>query len=106
MTRKEIREGRAKLGLSQSQLAQRIGVPIGTVRGWEYGRRKPDGAALTLLRQAFDPRIWQVLLIEDATEKLVGIAGTFRREGMANECAVQQKPDPGVRVEVQELELK
>jgi transcriptional regulator with XRE-family HTH domain len=32
---------RKAAGLSQSQLARAAGVPIGTLRGWEYGRRKP-----------------------------------------------------------------
>jgi transcriptional regulator with XRE-family HTH domain len=34
-------------GLSQSELAEAAGVPVGTLRGWEYGRRTPllDAAA-------------------------------------------------------------
>ena len=34
-------------GLSQSELAKAAGVPVGTLRGWEYGRRTPllDAAA-------------------------------------------------------------
>jgi transcriptional regulator with XRE-family HTH domain len=38
---------RHRAGLSQSELAKAAGVPLGTLRGWEYGRRKPllDAAA-------------------------------------------------------------
>jgi transcriptional regulator with XRE-family HTH domain len=34
-------------GLSQAALARAAGVPLGTLRGWEYGRRTPllDAAA-------------------------------------------------------------
>ena len=40
---------RAKAGLSQSEFAKSIGVSVGTLRGWEQGRRKPAGAARVLL---------------------------------------------------------
>jgi DNA-binding transcriptional regulator YiaG len=36
--------------LSQAEFAKLIGVPTGTYQGWEQGRRKPTGAALSLLR--------------------------------------------------------
>jgi transcriptional regulator with XRE-family HTH domain len=34
-------------GMSQSELSEAAGVPIGTLRNWEYGRRTPllDAAA-------------------------------------------------------------
>jgi putative transcriptional regulator len=41
---------RARLGLSQAQFAARFGVPIGTLRDWENGRRRPEGAAVSLIR--------------------------------------------------------
>ena len=40
---------RAKSGLSQSEFARSIGVAVGTLRGWEQGRRTPDGPARVLL---------------------------------------------------------
>ena len=45
-----VKDLRARLGLSQAQFASRFAVPIGTVRDWENGRRKPEGSALALLR--------------------------------------------------------
>ena len=38
---------RKAAGLSQAALAKAAGVPLGTLRGWEYGRRTPllDAAA-------------------------------------------------------------
>ena len=40
---------RKKAGLSQSAFADSIGVPAGTVRNWEQGRRQPSGPAKVLL---------------------------------------------------------
>ena len=43
---------RTQLGMTQEQFASMLGVPIGTLRNWEQGIRKPGGAAKTLLRVA------------------------------------------------------
>ncbi|MDX8385372.1 MAG: NadS family protein [Gallionella sp.] len=40
---------RAKIGLSQSEFAQLIGVKVATLRNWEQRRRNPTGAAAALL---------------------------------------------------------
>lgn len=40
---------RARAGLSQADFARSIGVAVGTLRGWEQGRRRPDGPARVLL---------------------------------------------------------
>lgn len=40
---------RAKVGLSQSEFAQLIGVKLATLKNWEQNRRKPSGAAAALL---------------------------------------------------------
>ena len=41
---------RARTRLTQAQFAERIGVPIETVRNWEQGKRSPRGPARALLR--------------------------------------------------------
>lgn len=48
----DAREIRNQLKLSRNQFAMVIGVSERTVEGWEQGRRKPSGPALTLLRVA------------------------------------------------------
>ncbi len=48
----DIREIRAKLGLSQSEFALLIGVSVATLQNWEQGRRHPEGPARALLRIA------------------------------------------------------
>ncbi|WP_434704953.1 helix-turn-helix domain-containing protein [Pseudomonas sp. Z1-12] len=45
-------EARAKVGVSQSALAELLGVSLRTLQDWELGRRRPAGAAQTLLRVA------------------------------------------------------
>jgi len=47
-----IAEARSRLGMSQSELANLMGVSTRTLQDWEQGRRKPSGAAQTLLRVA------------------------------------------------------
>jgi transcriptional regulator with XRE-family HTH domain len=36
-----LKKLRADAGMSQTQLAEAAGVPLGTVRGFEIGRREP-----------------------------------------------------------------
>ena len=43
---------REKVGLSQSEFAELLGVSVRTLQDWEQGRREPSGAAKTLLRVA------------------------------------------------------
>ncbi len=40
---------RDKTGLSQPAFAKSIGVPLGTLKNWEQGRRRPEGPARVLL---------------------------------------------------------
>lgn len=43
---------RQSLGLSQNGFAALLGISAATLRNWEQGRRKPEGAAKVLLRVA------------------------------------------------------
>ena len=45
-------EARRKVGLSQKEFAELLGVSVRTLQDWEQGRREPSGAARTLLRIA------------------------------------------------------
>ena len=47
-----IKEIRTKLGVSQSQFARMIGIPVKTVQNWEQGRTQPDAPARALLKIA------------------------------------------------------
>jgi putative transcriptional regulator len=49
---------RAKLGMSQSEFAAAIGVPVATLRNWEQGRRQLDPAVQALMRLIWaNPRV-------------------------------------------------
>ena len=41
---------RRRARCTQEQFADALGIPANTVRSWEQGRKKPSGAARTLLR--------------------------------------------------------
>ena len=41
---------RAQLGMSQSEFAAALTIPVATLRNWEQGRVSPDPAARALLR--------------------------------------------------------
>ena len=46
------------VGLSQPKFARAMGISVHTLRNWEQGRRRPEGAAIALLRiAARHPRI-------------------------------------------------
>jgi putative transcriptional regulator len=45
-----VRYVRARCGLTQAAFAEKIEVPIDTVRNWEQGKRAPRGPARALLK--------------------------------------------------------
>ena len=48
----EVTKARINAGLSQDSFAKLMGISIRTLQEWEQGRRKPSGAAQTLLKIA------------------------------------------------------
>jgi|SRR5436305_7705043 putative transcriptional regulator len=44
-----VRELRRRARLTQQQFAERLGVPVETIRNWEQGKRMPRGPARALL---------------------------------------------------------
>jgi putative transcriptional regulator len=48
----DVRLIRDNYGLSQAKFAGMLGISVSTLRNWEQGRRKPEGAARVLLRVA------------------------------------------------------
>ena len=45
-----VKAVRARVSVSQTMFAARYGIPIGTLRDWEYGRRRPEAAALGFIK--------------------------------------------------------
>jgi len=61
----DVRSVRTKLGLSQWEFANKFGFRPATLRNWEQGRTRPDGAARILLTViAGNPKA-----VEDALRK-------------------------------------
>jgi putative transcriptional regulator len=63
-----VRHVRSRCGLTQAAFAQKIEVPIETVRNWEQGKRSPRGPARALLK-----------LIDKAPEAAFAALGGSRR---------------------------
>ena len=47
-----VARARVQLGMSQEAFARLLHTPIGTIRGWEQGRRQPPPSARILIRLA------------------------------------------------------
>jgi putative transcriptional regulator len=45
----DVRGVRRRLGLSQSEFANKFGFQTATLRNWEQGRTRPDGPARVLM---------------------------------------------------------
>ena len=48
----DARRIRTNFGLTQEAFARLIGIKVGTLRNWEQGIRRPEGAARVLLHVA------------------------------------------------------
>jgi putative transcriptional regulator len=46
----DVQSIRKRLGMSQAEFSARFGIPPGTLRDWEQGRRIPEGPARVLLK--------------------------------------------------------
>ena len=70
-TSDRIKQLRKKKGISQSELAELIGVKNNTVSTWERGTRKPDFEALNLLSNYFEVSFEYILGSSDKEEARV-----------------------------------
>ncbi|MDY3330417.1 MAG: helix-turn-helix domain-containing protein [Pelistega sp.] len=48
----DVTRARENAGFSQAKFAKLLGISVRTLQEWEQGRRKPSGAAQTLLKIA------------------------------------------------------
>ncbi|MGJ8641543.1 MAG: helix-turn-helix domain-containing protein [Opitutaceae bacterium] len=82
----EVTAARIKLGLTQGVFAQLLDTPIGTVRGWEQGRRQPPPCAKVLMRVAMKyPRVVLECSGGEAVQSLI----------------VDEQPEPEVEIVVE-----
>lgn len=50
MTPEQIKQARQSMGLTQAEMAEKMGVGIDAVKQWESGRRKPRGPAIKIIK--------------------------------------------------------
>lgn len=46
----EFKKRRVQMGLTQQELADKLGVSKRTLEGWDQGRHEPNGAVLILMK--------------------------------------------------------
>ena len=68
-----IRKYREELGISQKELAERIGVSNGRVSNWEQGLNRPDADMLAKLCYALQVSPGSLLGIKLSTDELTDI---------------------------------
>ena len=68
MDKSEVISIRKKLGYTQSQLAKAMGVTLGTVQTWEYGRTNISGPAKLLLKRLLAEKISKYMVEDSQTD--------------------------------------
>ena len=80
----DVKAIRAKTKLSQAKFADKLRVPVGTVRDWEQHRRSPDAPARTLLGMVdADPKMALALIERAGTSAL-----DIRRRGKVRNVVI------------------
>jgi DNA-binding transcriptional regulator YiaG len=51
VTADELKNWRARMGLTQGQAAQALNTPVSTYQSWEQGRHRPPGLVDALCRE-------------------------------------------------------
>lgn len=91
----DVRSIRSHYGLSQAKFAGMLGISASTLRNWEQGRRKPEGAARVLLRVAAQypdvvlSVVYQTRII--AVKKAGKTARTKKKNRISNRRALQPR---------------
>lgn len=67
---KSIILARNESGLTQEQLAEKVGVPRTTIANWETGKFSPSNKNVELLSKLFDKPTFYFLAIDDEEGKL------------------------------------
>ena len=63
-TAQEVKQVRAKLGVTQEEFSKIVGEGVGAIRTWEQGVRNPSGAATKIIRYVMQhPKVAKDLLV-------------------------------------------
>jgi transcriptional regulator with XRE-family HTH domain len=89
MTSEELKSRREALGMTQDELAERLGVPTDTLSGWERGDGRPEAEGMLALAMDqlellgamdLDPLIGQIELRMDRLKTLRNELARMDRE--------------------------
>lgn len=80
---RRIKEHRARLGLSQDELASRVYVSRQTISSWENSKTYPDVQSLLILSEVFDASVDSLIKgdVDTMTKTIEKDARTFTRLG-------------------------
>ncbi|WP_322176677.1 helix-turn-helix domain-containing protein [Acutalibacter caecimuris] len=70
-TGQRIKAAREKVGVSQAQLAERLGVPYQSISQWERDKRNPKYATLEKIAQALETTVDELMGIGNLSEKRI-----------------------------------
>jgi len=62
---KRLKEIRLDKGITQVQLASKLGVTDAAIRGWENGGKEPSYETLCKIAKIFDVTVGQLLGVEE-----------------------------------------
>jgi len=68
MTPKQIKLGRVKMGLNQTQFAELMGVVRSAVVAWEHGKDIPQKKNMAKLKEILMPHLWKELTDEEVDQ--------------------------------------
>ena len=86
-----IRGLRAKLHLSQEELAQRLNVSFATVNRWENGKAQPQGTARDAINKLLDEAGGDQLVLRTADEVAEDAQPRRRKRGIARSAVLSHK---------------
>lgn len=89
-----IRSARKAAGLTQAQLAKKLGVPYQSVGQWERGTRNPKYETLERIAAALETSASELMGLGAVTEELL-LKSYEQRERAAAELGLEPPPSPG-----------
>lgn len=76
-----IKRLRKKKGLSQAQIAMKLGITQGAVSQWEHGLTEPGSDQLLMLAQIFGVSVYKLKGVDEPQQKESAIPGGQSVEG-------------------------
>jgi transcriptional regulator with XRE-family HTH domain len=82
-TGERIKEARKRAGMTQEDLANKLGIPYQSISQWERGTRKPKYGTLKKLADALDVWVYDLSSPEDTEERINRLNDFFEDGGLS-----------------------